>query len=306
VTGPRRGDAPEAGRPEAGRPEAGVLEAGRPEAGVLEAGVPDGGMPGAWVGHSLVSEAGLPDGPVNDPPARRSLARTHSPWRTAFFGLAAVGIAAGVGWALLGSRLLVVRSVVVTGTHLVPVSEVRAAAAVPAGVPMVRVDTSGIASRVESITQVASAQVSKSWPDRIVIAVRERTPALAVRVPSSAPAGGGFDLIDSSGVIVRWARAWPRGMPLYAAPGAPAALRGDPAVAAAVTVLGEVPARISRSVAVVAAPSPQDVTLRLSDGVTIVWGGTGRPTAKAAVLAILMHTHARYYDVSAPGTAVTR
>jgi cell division protein FtsQ len=291
VTGPRRGDA---------------RQAALPEAGVLEAGVPDGGMAGAWVGHPLASGAGLPDGPVNGPPARRSLARTYSPWRTAFFSLAAVGIAAGVGWALLGSRLLVVRSVVVTGTHLVPVSEVRAAAAVPAGVPMIRVDAGGIASRVESIPQVASAQVGRSWPDRIVIAVQERTPALAVPVPSSVPGGGGFDLIDSSGVIVRWARARPRGMPLYQAPGAPAALRGDPAVAAAVTVLGEVPAHISRFVTAVAAPSPQDVTLRLSGRVTIVWGGTDRPTAKAAVLAILMHTHARYYDVSAPGTAVTR
>ena len=141
MTGPRRG-----GAPQTGLPEAGVLEAGVLEAGVLEAGVPDGGMAGAWVGHPLASEAGLPDDPVNGSPARRSLARTHSPWRTAFFGLAAVGIVAGVGWALLGSRLLVVRSVVVTGTHLVPVSEVRAAAAVPAGVPMILVgDSLGMA-----------------------------------------------------------------------------------------------------------------------------------------------------------------
>ena len=48
-----------------------------------------------------------------------------------------------------------------------------------------------------------------------------------------------------------------------------------------------------------------EVTLRLSDGVSIVWGGTDRAAEKAKELAVLMRTHARSYDVSAPGTAVT-
>ena len=290
MTGPRRGGAP-------------------------EAGLPDAGMQGTRAGEAGVfsdpRESALADDPRDPaasagPRAQRSLARTPSPWRTAFFGLAIVGVVAGVAWVLLSSPLLVVRSVVVTGTHLVAASEVRAAAGIPAGLPMIRVDTGAVAGRVEGITQVASAQVTRSWPDRIVIAVRERTPSLAVPVPSSVSASGGYDLIDGSGVIVRWARVRPRTMPLYQTTAVPAALRGNPAVAASVTVLDQVPAWISRSTLVVAAPSPQDVTLRLSGRVTIVWGDADRPTAKAAVLAILMHTHARYYDVSAPGTAVTR
>jgi len=48
------------------------------------------------------------------------------------------------------------------------------------------------------------------------------------------------------------------------------------------------------------------VTLRLADGVTVVWGGPDHATAKAEELAVLRRTHARYYDVSAPGTAVTK
>lgn len=277
-----------------------------------EAGLPDAGMQGAWAGEAGTFRdpraRALADSPRDPagPRARRSLARTPSPWRTAFFGLATAGIVAGIAWVLLGSPLLVVRSVMVTGTHLVPASEVQAAAGIPAGLPMIRVDAGAVAGRVEGITQVESAQVTRSWPDRIVIAVRERTPGLAVPVPSSASASGGYDLIDGSGIIVRWARVRPRAMPLFQTTAVPAALRGNPAVAAAVTVLDQVPAWISRFTLVVTASSPQDVTLRLSGRVTIVWGGTDRPTAKAAVLAILMHTHARYYDVSAPGTAVTR
>jgi cell division protein FtsQ len=241
-----------------------------------------------------------------EPGARRSLARSPSPWRTAFAGLAIVGVVGCVVWGLLASGVFVVRSVVVTGTHLVPAGQVRAAAGIPVGENMIGVDTGAAASRVDAITQVESAQVTESWPDRIVITVHERTPVLAVPVPASVSASGGYDLVDGSGVIVRWTRTVPRGMPWYATTVAPGGLRGDPALVASVTVLHQVPAWMSRSVTGIAASSPQAVTLRLSSGVTIVWGSTGRAAAKARELAILMRTHARYYDVSAPGSAVTR
>jgi hypothetical protein len=38
----------------------------------------------------------------------------------------------------------------------------------------------------------------------------------------------------------------------------------------------------------------------------VVWGGPDRAEVKAHELAILMRDPARYFDVSAPGTAVTR
>jgi cell division protein FtsQ len=217
----------------------------------------------------------------------------------------------GVSYAFLGPKALVVRSVVVSGTHLVPASQVRVAADIPLGEPLLRVNTAAAARRVEAITQVRSAQVSKSWPDRILITVRERTPVLAVARPGAAgststAAGGGYDLIDASGVIVRTAQAKPRGMAVLWPSVPVTALQGSPSVAAAAAVLREVPAWIGQSVVVVGASSPQNVTLGLSDGITIVWGSTARATAKAAELSALMRTHAHYYDVSSPGTAVAR
>ena len=95
-------------------------------------------------------------------------------------------------------------------------------------------------------------------------------------------------------------------MPVYGTPVPPGTLRGSPSVAAAVAVLHEVPAPIARSVAAVTASSPENVTLELTDGVTIVWGSTARASAKAAELSALLRTHASYYDISASGTAVTR
>ena len=113
--------------------------------------------------------------------ARGSRPGGHQPWRAAFFALAAVAIVVGVGWALLDSRFFVVRSVAVTGTHLVTGAEVRSAAAIPPGLPLIRVNSATIAHRVEQIRQVQSARVSRDWPDGVTIAVTERTPVLAVR-----------------------------------------------------------------------------------------------------------------------------
>jgi hypothetical protein len=89
----------------------------------------------------------------------------------------------------------------------------------------------------------------------------------------------------------------------YAA-GAP--LRGNPAVRAAATVLRELPPAIAHRVRTVLAPTSSDVWVRLAGGVVIVWGDTSRPAEKAKELSLLMRMHARGYDVSAPGTAVTQ
>jgi cell division protein FtsQ len=232
-------------------------------------------------------------------PARRP---GRQPWRAAFFALAAVAIVAGVGWALLDSRFFVVRSVQVTGTHLVTGSEVRSAAAIAPGLPLIRVNSAAIAHRVEQIRQVQSAQVSRDWPDGVTIAVTERTPALAVQ------SGGGYQLIDRYGVAVESSSRRPPSLPVFQAAGGPVsvpALRGSPAVYAAAVVLHELPRYLARSVVSVQAPAASEVTLKLARGITVVWGGTDRPAEKARELALLMRTHARTYNVSAPGTAVT-
>jgi cell division protein FtsQ len=220
-------------------------------------------------------------------------------WLAATVLLAVLGISGGVTWALLGSGLFAVRSVVVTGTRLVPESEVIAVADVQPGIPLIRVNTAQIAARVLSIRQILAVRVATSWPDRVVITVRERTAALAVPLP-----GGGFDLIDANGVIVQSAASRPPGLPVYTTTAAVSSLRGDPDVSAAAAVVGALPARLRSSVTSVTAPSPDQVTLQLTGGVTVVWGDADDAAAKARELGILMQTHARYYDVSSPATAV--
>jgi cell division protein FtsQ len=251
-------------------------------------------------GHAVLSDLTESAGSVPGDNAARPRVRSRRRWRVALGVLALAAIVAGAAWVLLGSRLLAVRSVVVTGTRLVPQSEVLAAAGIKQGTPLIRVNTAQVAARVETIRQVQSARVTRSWPDRVVIAVRERTPALAVPAP-----GGGFDLVDPDGVIVQWAARRPAGFPVYITAAVISSLRGDPDVWAAATVLGDLPARLRASVILVTAPSPDQVTLRLTHGVTVLWGGTGDARQKAEELGVLMPAHASYYDVSAPGSAVT-
>jgi cell division protein FtsQ len=219
--------------------------------------------------------------------------------RAALFTLATVAIVAVAVWALLGSSLLVVRSVTVTGAGAVSRAEVLRAAGIAPGTPLIRVDTAAVARRVEQITRVQSAQVSRDWPDSVTIVIQERAPALAV------PSDGGFALVDRFGVVVSHVATRPPGMVLLDTAANPGSLRGSPAVRAAVTVLHELPSRILRLVRAVTAPSPGAVTLDLRGGVTVLWGGTDRAAAKAAELEILMRTKASSYDLSDPYTAVT-
>jgi cell division protein FtsQ len=226
-------------------------------------------------------------------------------WKTVFFGLVAVAIVAGVAWALLGSRLLVVRSVQVSGTGpQASRAQVLAAARIPAGLPLIRVNTAAVAQRVGGIQQVQSAQVSRNWPSTVVISVRLRTPVFAVA------ARGGYALVDAYGVDVRDSARRPPRLPLLqltAGTGGAAGLSSlRPVARAGAAVLRELPPRIARRVRIVSAPTPSEVSLQLANGAVIVWGDTSRSAEKARELALLMRTHARRYDVSAPGTAVTQ
>ncbi|HVB46568.1 MAG TPA: FtsQ-type POTRA domain-containing protein [Streptosporangiaceae bacterium] len=226
--------------------------------------------------------------------------RGHDPWKTAFFGVSVVALAVGIAWALLGSSLLVVRSVQVTGSAQISRQRVIAVAGIAMGTPLIRLDTAAVARRVERITQVQIARVTRSWPDAVVIWVKRRTAMFAV------PAHGGYDLVDSYGVVLAWAVTKPTRLVLLKAPvGSAARLRGNAAVLAAGAVVRSLPAWLRRRVTTVRATGAAAITLVLPGGVTVAWGGPGRAAAKAREMAVLLRTGASYYDVSDPVTAVT-
>ena len=244
-----------------------------------------------------VATAAPPDG-TGAPAAGPGKKQAH-PWKAAFFVLAVVAIIAGVTWALLGSKFLVVRSITVNGAPDIPRSQVITAAGVRAGTPLIRISTGTVARRVEQLTLVESARVTRSWPNAIMITIVERTAALAVREPA------GWDLVDRFGVVLRQVQSRPHGLPRLRTSTAPDLLRGNPAVFAAATVGRELPARLAAKVRSIAAPTADTVTLYLRHGRTVVWGDASQTAMKARELAILMRGRAHYFDVSDPRAVVT-
>src|SRR6516225_4149421 len=210
------------------------------------------------------------------PGAGRS--RRRPPGKALLFAVVGGAIVAAMAWALLGSQLLVVRSVqVVGGGQAVPAAQVLAAAHVARGTPLIRVNTGAIARQVERLRQVQSVQVSKDWPSTVVITVTPRTPVFAVRV------AGGYALVDRFGVSIRDVASQPAGLPLLNVSPA-AALGGNPAVRAAAVVLTELPPQIARKVRDVSATSSSDVSLTLANGSVVVWGSTAQAKQKAKEL----------------------
>lgn len=209
-----------------------------------------------------------------------------------------VPILLAIGWLAWFSPWLAVTQVQVTVSSAPDVAgplsadEVRAVAAVETGVPLLRVSTSEVEARVSALPQVASATVTRAWPDTIVIDVVRRAPVALVAV------AGGYDVVDATGLVIRTAPGVLEGVPVVRASGA--------GLEAAIAVAGGLPEQIRRKVVTVEASTRNDVTLMLRDGAQVMWGSAEDGDFKAEVLQVLLkEVDARFYDVSAPGVPAT-
>jgi cell division protein FtsQ len=214
------------------------------------------------------------------------------------------GVLGTASWVLLGSKLLVVRHVEVSDTKLVPRDQVVAAARIRLGLPMARLDTGAVHTRVSGLREVESVRVRRHWPGTVRIEVRERVPLVAVE------RHGRFYQLDRFAMPVADTSARPD-LPLLmtALPGP-----DDPATAAALEVLRQLPRSLARQVVAVEAASAESVALRVRGGsgdeVSVVWGSTERTAEKIRLLQALQRTAAgraaRTIDVSAPEVVSTQ
>ncbi len=123
------------------------------------------------------------------------------PW-LAGAAVAAVVLVAGA----VVSPVLDVDAVVVHGAERTAADRVRDRAGIRTGEALLTVDAAGAAERVEELPWVASATVRRSWPDRVVVEVRERTAVAAL-------AGTGrWLLVDGDGRHLARVRQPPQGV----------------------------------------------------------------------------------------------
>ena len=80
----------------------------------------------------------------------------------------------------------------------------------------------------------------------------------------------------------------------------------DAASAAAALVAGVLPAQVAHQIGSISAPSAETVTLTLTDGRTVLWGGTDRSPDKARLLPVLMGQPGSYFDLSDPSAVISR
>lgn len=199
--------------------------------------------------------------------------------------------------------LFEVSRVSVAGNDQVSDDDVLAVAGVPEGTPLVTLPVEAIEQRVETLDAVASATVSRQWPDAVRIQVEER------RAVGYVELGDAVGLVGSDGTVYRQDDEAPRGVPelvgVAAAVGESVTTDTEAGAAAVFAVAGALPTELQRHVAHIEADQPRRVRLVLDDGVVVTWGSAGSSEQKSSVVALLREGRGwgrdfTRVDVSAP------
>jgi cell division protein FtsQ len=205
-------------------------------------------------------------------------------------------VVVAVGWVFLASPWLRVEQVRTTGVARTDPAAVQRILQGVDGTPLARVDVRGLRRELTALPLVQSVDVSRSWPSTLVVAVHERQAVAAV--PSTT---GGVDLVDGAGNVLVHAPAAPAGVPTLDVDVAKA---GAGALQAAIAVNASLGDQLRAQVASITATGEDGVTLRLTKGPAVVWGGPDRPERKVEVLLRMLAdptvAGAKSVDVSAP------
>jgi cell division protein FtsQ len=175
-------------------------------------------------------------------------------------------------------------------------ASIRAAARVPMGRPLLTTDIGMIERRVETvIPAVKSVDVSREWPNKILIKVTERTPVAVI------DEADGLHALDATGQVFLDYKTPPPGLPVVESTSS-----DTDALAQGAQVAAALPSSLARKVDHVQVYTADHIALALGDGRTIMWGSAADSDLKAQVLAALMSAQsgAHHYDVSVPGSPV--
>lgn len=250
------------------------------------------------------AERGEREQESSDPPLARRL-KPPKLRTIIILAIVLVLLAVGGAWLLYGSKWLRVERVSVSGTRVLTPAQVREAADVPVGDPLISVDTDGIEARLRrKLPRIDTVDVARSWPHGIDLKVTERTPVLIVQK------GGKFVEVDDEGVRFATVSEAPKGVPALeltpsSSDSAAASLRRfgeDRLVREAVRVADALPPALAREVRTVKVRTYDDISLELSGERTVEWGSGENGAAKARTLTALMKAapDAGHFDVSVP------
>lgn len=214
-----------------------------------------------------------PDAPLGEPPPagpgvdprfrERRIAVRKDAGRRRLKRLVLLVVVAAVALAgviVLRSPVLDVDDVTVAGTAHLAADDIRAAAGIRQGSPLLLADLGDAAADIERLPWVADAEVTRDLPGRVHVEVRERE---AVAVVSG---GGTAVLVDVDGRVLEEATAAATPFVQVLAPEAPPAPGRsiDPDLVAAVELAGRL--RINPAGAVAAVRLEPSLRLQLAEG----------------------------------------
>jgi cell division protein FtsQ len=256
----------------------------------------------------------LPAGstPAPEPPERKrpilrvdeARQRSLRPWAIAGGCLICVAVA---GAGLTSTSLFHAKSIAVEGERHLSERQVLRIAGIDHDTNVFRLDEGAVRRRLERDPWIANAIVSTDLPSTISISVLERVP-VAVALTTE----DGRQLIAADGTPLGVAAAG-SALPevrLVGEPGQPGP--AFDAVAAGAGVAGGMPPAIRLQVELVVIGSDGTITLHLTDGVTVTYGGPDEFEAKAeAIGAILAYADDQgralvSIDVTAPAAPTAR
>ncbi len=194
------------------------------------------------------------------------------------------------GFAAVHSSLFGARHLSVTGAVHTPEDEVLSSAGLLSHPPLIDIDATLSAKRIEQLPWIQSARVSVHWPDSVTVAVTERTPVAAVQVSETGAVGHVWALVDASGRVLADETTRPAGlltMDVFVAPGAPGTtlLSSDqPGVA----VAGSLPTTLARRVTSIDVAPGTGVTLDISGNLSAIIGAPDELQAKYVALASVL------------------
>lgn len=228
--------------------------------------------------------------------ARRQWARRWMRWKYVVATLLLLAMLVTGVWLVFFSATLSVSRVEVAGNELLSDGRVTRIAAVPEGGQLAFVDLADAARRVETLSEVKDADVTRAWPDGVLITVTERTAVAVVEL------AGTIRGLDAEGIVFRDYTAAPKGLPRVR----PTTSAGTDALKEAAGVVSALPDELVGRVDHVEVQTIDQISLVLRDGREVRWGSADESDLKATVLAQLLDVHqATVYDVSVPGSPTT-
>ncbi|MGO2746040.1 FtsQ-type POTRA domain-containing protein [Microbacterium sp.] len=194
------------------------------------------------------------------------------------------------------SPLFAVEKISVVGASTLDASTVEAALADQIGTPLALIDDSEVKASLMAFPLIESYALEAKPPHDLTLRIVERTPIGVIE------SDAGYTLVDAAGVALSTTAQPPEGQPVLRVDGG---VDSD-AFESVGLVVRSLPADVRSVLTEVSASTLDDVTLKLSSGLSVVWGSAEKSVAKARTLTTAMAANpaARMIDVSSPDVVV--